>query len=180
MTADGFDLTLIQNNNLIRILNRRYTLCNNNLCRIRNLLRKSLTDRCIRFRINRTCRVIKNQDLRLLQKCSCNTKPLFLTTGYIRTTLLNIRIIAIRKSLHKFICTGQTADTLDFLICGIFITPAKIFLDCTREKDILLKNHGHFITKAFDIVIANIHITDKNSALCDVIQSRNQLNKTGF
>ena len=129
MTTDCFDLALIQNNNLICILNRSDTLCYNNLCRIRNLLCKRFADRCIRFRIHRTCRVIKNQDLRLLQKCSCYTKSLFLTTGYIRTTLFNIRIIAIRKSLHKFICTGQTADTLNILICSIFVTPAKIFLD---------------------------------------------------
>ena len=67
MCAVSTDFSIIHNNDMICILNRRNTLCNDDLGGIRNLLQKSLTDQCICLGIYRTGRVIQDQNLRFLQ-----------------------------------------------------------------------------------------------------------------
>ena len=108
-----------------------YTLGNDQLRGIRYLLCKSLTDLRIRSRIHRTGTVVQNQYLRLLEQCPCNTEPLFLPAGYIRTTLFYVCVIAIRHLLDKFIRTGQPAYPLAFLLVGISISPAQILKNRT-------------------------------------------------
>ena len=67
MCTVSTDLTIIHNNDVIRILNGRNTLRNDDLGRIRNLLQESLTDQRICLGIYRAGRIIQNQDLWFLQ-----------------------------------------------------------------------------------------------------------------
>ena len=67
MCAVSTDLTIIHNNDVIRILNGRNTLRNDDLGRIRNLFQESLTDQRICLGIYRAGRIIQNQDLWFLQ-----------------------------------------------------------------------------------------------------------------
>ena len=67
MCAIRTDLTIIHNDDMIRILYGRNTLRDNNLGRIRNFLQESLTDERICLGVYRTGRIIQNQNLRFLQ-----------------------------------------------------------------------------------------------------------------
>ena len=83
MRADSLHGAAVENDDLIRILHRGNTLCNDNLGRVRDLLRECLADKRIRFGIDRTGRVIKNEDLRLFQQRTRNAESLLLTAGNI-------------------------------------------------------------------------------------------------
>ena len=58
---------------------------------------------------------------------------LYTSTRDIASTLFNICIISIWKFTNKFICLCQFTSFYHFFITGIWIPPAKIFLDCSRE-----------------------------------------------
>ena len=74
MVASFNDLSMIQYDDLICIFNRRNSLCDNNLCCVRDLLAESLTYQGICSCIYCTGRVIQDQDLRFLEKSPCNTQ----------------------------------------------------------------------------------------------------------
>ena len=67
MCAVSTDLAIIHNDDMIRILHRRNTLCNDDLGRIRNLFQESFADQRICLGIYRAGRIIQDQDLRFLQ-----------------------------------------------------------------------------------------------------------------
>ena len=79
--ADSLHGAAVENDDLIRILHGGNTLCNDNLGRVRDFLRECLADERIRFGIDRTGRVIKNEDLRLFQQRTRNSESLLLNAG---------------------------------------------------------------------------------------------------
>ena len=81
MRTDSLHGAAVENDDLIRILHGGNTLCNDNLGRVRDFLRECLADERIRFGIDRTGRVIKNEDLRLFQQRTRNAESLLLTAG---------------------------------------------------------------------------------------------------
>ena len=105
---------------------------------IHNFFCKCFTNLCIGCGIYGTCTVIKNQNLWLFKKGSCNTKTLLLPTRNIRTTLFDICMITIWHSVNKFIRTGKMAGPLTLFLCCILITPAEVIENCTGEKNIFL------------------------------------------
>lgn len=120
-----------QYDDLICIFNRRNSLCDNNLCCIRDLLAESLTYQGICSCIYCTGRVIQDQDLRFLEKSPCNTQTLLLTAGYVVTALNDHCIVAIRELTDESICLGQLTDPPNFFLTGMFITPANIVIDAS-------------------------------------------------
>ena len=130
MTVKTGNLSIIHNDNSIRILYTRYSLCNDKFRGVWNLLCKSFTNLCICCRIYCTRTIVKNKYLWLFKKSPCNTKSLLLSTRHIRTALLNICMISFRHPVNKFICTGKTTGSFTFFLRCILITPAKIIKDC--------------------------------------------------
>ena len=132
------NFSVIHNNNSVCTLNTGDSLCDDQFCCIWNFFCKCFTNLCIGCGIYGTCTVIKNQNLWLFKKGSCNTKTLLLPTRNIRTTLFDICMITIWHSVNKFIRTGKMAGPLTLFLCCILITPAEVIENCTGEKNIFL------------------------------------------
>ena len=77
------DLTVIHNDDPVRVLDAGNTLCDDQLGGIRDLLGKGTADPCVCGSIYRTGGVIQDQYLRLLQKSTGNTETLLLASGNI-------------------------------------------------------------------------------------------------
>ena len=118
------DASVIHDDNTVSILNRRDTLCNNQLGRVWNLVDKCLLNHGIGFGIHSRSTVIQDQNSRFLQKRSGNTDTLFLSAGYIGTSLFNVSVILIREGLDKVISLSQLACMDQLFLCGIWISPA--------------------------------------------------------
>ena len=73
------DSALIHDNDQICIHHRGDTLRNDNLCGIGQGSTKRGTNLCLCRRIHGTCRIIKDQDFRLLKQGAGDTQTLFLT-----------------------------------------------------------------------------------------------------
>ena len=139
-----------------------------------------MTDQRVGLRIHRTGGVIKDQDLRLLEKRSRDTESLLLTTGHVVTALHDHRIVFIRKFLNEAVRLGQLTYSLHFLVAGVLITPADIFINASRKQDIFLQHHGHLVTQCLQIILAHIHAADLHAAAGHVVKTRDELHKRGL
>ena len=111
----SMNLPFIHNDDTVCILHTGYTLCNDQLCCIRDFFTECTADLRICSSIYRTGTVIQDQNLRFLKQCSCNTQSLLLTTGYVVSSLFNVGIIFIRETLDEFICTCKP-DMLPYIL----------------------------------------------------------------
>ena len=141
---------------------------------------QSLTDQTIRLGIDRRSRIIQDQNLRIHKKSTRDTETLALTSRDIGSPTLNHGVITLFEILNKFIGLGNLTSCDDLFIRRIFISPAHIFFNRTREKDIGLKNHGHLLTKGIKIVFFDIVACYCHPTRLDIIKTRNQLNQARF
>ena len=88
MRTDGMYFPIVQNNDLIRMLNRGDTLCDNDFrCILQGC--QTFPDTGLCSGIDGTGGIIENQYLRTLQQCPCNTKTLLLSAGDIDASLIH-------------------------------------------------------------------------------------------
>ena len=85
MGAHGRYSAVIHDDYHIRVLNRRDTLCDDDLGGFGNELLEALADESVGTGVDRACRVVKNEDLRLLEKRASDAKTLLLTARYVGT-----------------------------------------------------------------------------------------------
>ncbi len=104
------------------------------------------------------------------QQCPCNTQPLFLAAGNIGSALFNPRVIRIREGLNEFIRMRQLTGMTDFLIRGIFLAPAQIVPDGSREQHVFLQHHGDLPAQRFQIVLTDIVTADTDRSLRDIVK----------
>ena len=135
MGIKSADFSILQHQYSVCILHRRNALCNDNLCCARYLRSKSSADIGIGSRIHGTCRIVKNQNFRFLQQCSCNTEALLLTAGNIGAAALNPCLIAVWKPFNKFICRCLLASVFTFFFAGISFTPTEIVENRARKQN---------------------------------------------
>ena len=107
-------------------------------------------------------------------------RSLLLSTGYVVTAFHDHGIIFIRELLNKAVGLRQLTDSLDFLVAGVLITPADIFIDTSCKQDIFLKHHGHLVTQCFQVVFSYVDTADFHTSSGHVIQTRDQLHQCGF
>ena len=80
-------MSVIQDNDLVCIQDRTDTLCNNDRCRIFCMCFECFTQSTVGLEIQCRKAVVKNKYLRFLGDCPCYGKTLFLTTGYVGSSL---------------------------------------------------------------------------------------------
>ena len=74
-----YNIPVFHNKDHIRITNRRQPVCKYETCSSFHQLIHRLLDLDLGSCIYRTCRLIKNQNLRICQHGSCDRKELFLS-----------------------------------------------------------------------------------------------------
>ena len=78
MASKTIYFSVLHDNDAVCVLHTGNTLCNDQLCRFRDLGQECLPDFRVGCGIDSTCTVIQNQHLWFLQQCSCDTEALFL------------------------------------------------------------------------------------------------------
>ena len=85
----------VENDYLISMLHRRYTLRNDYLCSIRDIFGERTAYRRIGGGIHRARRVVENKYLRLFQYRACDAQTLLLSPGNIGSALFYISVISL-------------------------------------------------------------------------------------
>ncbi len=180
MCAKSMYPSLLQYDNTIGMLYRRNSLCDNQLCRSRNFLRKRFAYLRVCGGIHSACRVVQNEYFRLFQQCSRNTKTLFLPAGYVGAALFDIRIVSIRHCFDKFVCTCEAAGPSALFLTGIQIAPAQIVIDRSGKQYVFLQYDRHLITQRFDIIASDIFAAYLHTACRHIVQAADQIDQTRF
>ena len=127
MGADSVDLTVVEDDYSVGVLNRGDTLSDDQLGCIGNFFTESFSYHCVCLCVNGAGGVVENKNFRLFEQGSCNAKSLLLSAGDICAAALDIGVVLVGHLLNKFIRLSELADS-DYILVGcVFIAPAKIF-----------------------------------------------------
>ena len=179
MRADPVYFSVIKNDDLIRIHDGCYSLRNDNFCDILPR-RQCLADLFLRCRVDRTCRIIEDQDFCLSDQRTRDAETLLLASGEVACALLEHGAEAVRHAVQKFIRTRRAACFPDLLIGCIRIAPFQVFTHGSGEQHVFLQNDIDCIAESGKIVRAHILSADADGAPAGVIQTRNELHQRRF
>ena len=171
---------VVEDKHSVSVLNGGNTLGNDDLCCSRDPLSKGFTNFCIGRSIDRTCRVVEDKHLRVFEERSCDTKTLLLTARNVASSLLDIGIVSIGEAFDEFICAGKLADRAAFFLGSIFIAPAEVVKDSSREKNVLLENYRNAVSESFEIVGLNVLAADINAAVGYIVKTADEVYKARF
>ena len=102
--GSGFhDPPAIHDEDAVCILNRGNTLGDDDLCGVRKLMFKCLTDQGISLCIDCGSRVVRDEALRFLSDRSRDAETLFLAAGDVRSALFDIGVISIRELCDELV-----------------------------------------------------------------------------
>src|SRR5579862_2193372 len=97
------DHSLLDDEDLVSPADRREPVCDHKGGAALHELVQSRLDHGLRLGIERTGRLVEDQDPRLSQECPRDRKPLALASRELHAALAHDRVIALRKSLRKLI-----------------------------------------------------------------------------
>ena len=180
MVAHVHNLTVVQNDDHIRILHGGHPLGDDQLGGAGDILGEGLTDHRIGLGVHGGGGVIQNENLGLLQQRPGDAQPLLLTTGYVGAALLDVGIVAVRPVHNKLVSAGEFAGVDDLLVGGVGVTPAQIIPDGAGEQHVLLEHHGHVVPECLQVVLPHVHTAYLDGAFAHIVQPGNQLHQGGF
>ncbi len=180
MGSESVYRSVVQDNDTVCILHGGNALRDNQLCGIRYFLRKCPADFCIRGGVHGAGTVVKNQDLRLFEQRAGDAQALFLPAGNIRPALFNVRVVSVRKAVDKFVCAGQTAGAAAFVVGGVRIAPAQIFIDSAGKEHIVLQHDGYPAAQRIQIIGPHVRSADGHGAGRDVVETADQIDERGL
>ena len=105
-----------QDQNPLGLPYSRKAVRDNKGCPVLCQLLQGFLNNLLTFIIQSLCRLIKDQDRRILQEYSCNRKPLFLTSGKFYPSLSDICVISVFQLHDKFMGVGGFCCPDNFLV----------------------------------------------------------------
>ena len=177
MTSLRDERPVIQNEDPIRLHQRRYTLRNQKCQRARVDLLQRFSKRRIRCQIQRRHRIIEDQDPGLSHEGSGDRKTLFLSAGQIGTTLRNGEVQPAFLLTHKFLCLCDPECFPDLLVCCIPFSELQVFPDRSLKQDGVLRYNTDLLPKHRDRTILRVLSVYKDFAARDIIETGDQLDE---
>ena len=141
MRSDSGDSTLIEYNDFIGVDNRADSLCDNDYRCVKVFFYRR-TKPCVRPKIKSGKAVVKNIDIRLSDKCSCNRKTLLLTAGKIGTALTDAAVKSVGKLIDKFTALRNVKSESEPFFACILVAVKQIFSYGSAEKRCFLGNEA--------------------------------------
>ena len=103
----------------------------------------------IRCKIQCTCTVIQDQNLRIFHQSTGDRQTLFLTSRQIASSLLHRFIQLFLFFLYKFGCLCSLKSCQEHLIGRSWIAPKKVRTDRTGKQLCFLHDHTNLATQLF-------------------------------
>lgn len=123
------NLSVAQNDNLIRLHQRRHAVRNQDERRAARRFAQTSADGFIRLGVHRGQRVVKDHDGGMFQQRSGDCRALLLSAGEGHAALANNRIIAVLKAGNRIMQTGFLRRLLDFRLTDAVFGDGDILRD---------------------------------------------------
>ena len=125
------DRTIFHNQNPIRILNRRKSMCHNKTGAPFHQFCKCILNFDLRSGINGRCRLIQNQHRRLAEHNTRNGDQLLLSLRQTSAIFSDPGILSVGQTFDKSMRMAGFCRCDHFFLCRIRFSHADIFTNCT-------------------------------------------------
>src|SRR5207248_4885154 len=133
-----------------------------------------LHDRSFRFEINRTCRLVQNQDRSVFQECPRESDALPFASREGRTAFADDSLITIGKSHDKIVSVGCLRSFDDVVLSSVGGRVGDVVGDSPRKQYWVLRNQAELAPQIRQFVFANINTIKENLPVSGVIKTREQ------
>ena len=158
--ADLLDLAALQHENRVRIHERRQPMRNHDhRPPLRDPADVFVDDR-LAVRIERACRLVEDEDLRVEDQRARDRQALPLAARQIGRALVNIGLVAARQPVDEFLRAGKPRRAHDFVECRVRLGGGDVFADRAAEEKVLLQDHAETAAKVRNVVFAHVDAVD--------------------
>ncbi len=139
------DSSILENHNPVRVNDRGEPMPDDDhrpaLCK----LAQGVLDERFGLRVDVRCRLIENEDARILQEDACNRDPLPLAYGEGDSTLANLRVIPLRQAHDEIVGICGLRRSHDVLLGSVYVAVQDILSNRSGEEDRLLQDEADFL-----------------------------------
>ena len=180
MCSDSCHFAVIQYNDFIRLHDRWGSLWHDKYRHLICIFCNRFTQPRICRKIKCRCAVIQNQYLWIFHKCSCNGKPLFLSSWQILSVLADFRIQSFFLFLYHLQSLRRFQCSVNHLVCCIFISHFHIVANGSTKQYCFLRNNTYFLSKRLNLIVFHIFSIYQYLSFRDIIKSRDQIDQRRF
>src|SRR5882762_2446863 len=182
MTSGFHDPAPLQNEDLVRMKNRRETMRYKDRDQV--LAHRNVSNRLADFlfgqRIQRRRRFVENQKVRPAQERASNRKPLLLPTGDFYPALTNNGIQPLVRSRKKTLARRLFQHGHALLVRGTGIHEEEILSDRAREELRVLSDQANALAQPVEIDLFNREPVITNIAALRPVEPHEQFDEGGF
>ena len=164
----------------VRILDRRESMGNDERRAALRQLGQRLLNRRFGLRIQRRCRLIENENRRILQEHARNREALLLPAGELDAALSDDRIQSLRLRLDKLLQlraprASQISSSVASKLAVRDVLPHR-----AGEQEHILLHDADLAAQRFQLDIANIDAVNGDAARADIVEARQQGCRSSF
>src|SRR5215210_2741877 len=153
----------------------------NNDCRsIPDQVADCSLDQAFRFSVERRRRLIQNQDWRINQDCTGDSKPLALTAGKKDAAFADNRIVPLGQFANEFVRKSDQGGLFDLPVARLRSAVRDIVADRVVEKYGLLSYQCNLPSQAGNGDVSNIDPIPQHRARARIVKPWQQLRQSGF
>src|SRR5215208_5294818 len=153
----------------------------NNDCRsIPDQVADCSLDQAFRFSVERRRRLIQNQDWRINQDCTCDSKPLALTAGKKDAALADNRIVPVGQFANEIVRKSNQGCFFNLLIARLRFAVCDVVPDRIVEKYGLLSDESDLPSQAGNGDVSYVYAIPQHRARARIVKTRQQLSKSRF
>ena len=120
----------------------------------------SLCDFSFNETIQRSCSFVKDENIRIAEQCSGNSKTLSLSARKFESAFTDSGIESLLVSADDIFYACSPQDFHTILICSIWRDKKKVVSDCTIKQLCILSYYTKMLRKDMRIKAVYVHIID--------------------
>src|SRR5215208_2449985 len=153
----------------------------NNDCRsIPDQVADCSLDQAFRFSVERRRRLIQNQDWRINQDCTCDSKPLALTARKKDAALADNRIVPLGQFANEFVRKSDQGGLFDLPVARLRSAVRDVVADRIVEKYGLLSDQCNLPSQAGTRDVSYIDAIPQHRARARIVKPWQQLRQSGL
>src|SRR5260370_19280176 len=166
---------LLDGHGVVRVLDCAKTMSDHNRGSIFQQAFERLLYQVLAFIVERTGRLVEDQQAWIAQQGPCNGNALTLPTRKLHSALSDQRVVPLRQALDKFARIGCPCDCFYLFLGRSQSSVGNIFAQSRAEEDRLLEHDADLVAPAFQLDMPDITAVNGDAPTLDVKKARNHV-----
>ena len=174
------DSTVLDHDHPVGISDCRQAVGNDEARSPLHQLVKRLLDLHLGPCVDRTRRLVEDQDSRIREDRPCNGDELPLTLGQVCATLRELRVVSLREFADEPIGVGQLRGLDDLVVGRVEAAVADVLHDRLREQERLLEDDTELPSQRRLGRVPDVGSVDPRRSALDLVEARQKVNDRRF